>query len=181
MLLKAYNRTECITIPKTNSNTPERRRIIQLVFLSKYWPLISLDTVLRRKWDWVPRHWFLSPNLPETHFKSKEPSQYFPGRVVQPRVALNAVYNQRLPRAVQNLNQTLSFRKGPEPHGSSSLARISPNLFLNENGFKEFPRALLSTADFVKRPLVPVVSYTHLERGFVVKLISNRPKQQFQT
>ena len=51
MLLSAYNRTECIAIPKTNSNTPELPRIIQLVFLSKYWPLISLDTVLRRKWD----------------------------------------------------------------------------------------------------------------------------------
>ena len=181
MLLSAYNRTECVAIPKTNSNTPERPRIIQLVFLSKYWPLISLDTVLRRKWDWVPRHWFLSPNLPEIHFKSKEPSQYFPGHVVQPRVASNAVYNQRLPRAAQNINQTLSFRKGSEPHGTSSLARIRPNPVLNENGFKELPRALPWAADFVKRPLEPVVSYTHLERGFVVKLIRNCPKQDFQT
>ncbi|XXG47465.1 hypothetical protein AAC387_Pa02g2109 [Persea americana] len=112
----------------------------------------------------VPR-----PNLPETHFKSEEPSQYFPVHVVQPQVASNAVYSQRLPRAAQNINQTLSFRKGSEPHGISSLPRISPNPVLNENGFKELPRALLSAADVVKRPLEPEVSYTHLERGFVVK------------
>ena len=90
-------------------------------------------------------------------------------QVVQPRVASNAVYNERLPRAAQNINQTLSLRKGSEPHVISSLARISTNPVLNENGFKELPSALLSAADFVKRPLEPVVSYTHLERGFVVK------------
>ncbi|XXG47450.1 hypothetical protein AAC387_Pa02g2096 [Persea americana] len=94
---------------------------------------------------------------------------YFRVHIVQPQAASNAVYSQRLPRAVQNINQTLSFRKGSEPHGISSLPRISPNPVLNENGFKELPRALLSAADFVKRPLEPEVSYTHVELGFVVK------------
>ncbi|XXG47453.1 hypothetical protein AAC387_Pa02g2100 [Persea americana] len=169
MRLSAYNRTKCIAIPKVNSNTPERPRFIQLVFLSNYWPLTALDTVSRGCWDRVPRHWFQGPNLPETHFKSKVPSQYFPVHVVQQQVASNAVYSQRLPRAAQNINQTLSFRKGSEPHGISSLPRISPNPVLNENGFKELPRALLSAADFVERPLEPEVSYTHVELGFVVK------------
>ena len=70
---------KCVCRPRIVSNasqtkwqmlpTPKCPRIIQLLFLSKYWRLIALDTVLRRKRDWVPRDWFLSPNLPETYFK----------------------------------------------------------------------------------------------------------------
>ena len=84
------------------------------------------------------------------------PSKYFSEHVVQPRVASNAVYNQHLPRAAENINQTLSFRNESEPHGIMSQSRISPNPVLNENGFKELPNALLTAADFVKRPLEPV-------------------------
>ncbi|XXG47452.1 hypothetical protein AAC387_Pa02g2098 [Persea americana] len=51
MRLSAYNCPKCIAVPKTNSNTPECPRIIQLVFLSKYRTLTALDTVSRGKWD----------------------------------------------------------------------------------------------------------------------------------
>ena len=57
--------------------TPKRLRIIQLVFLSRYWLLIAIDTLFRRKRDWVPREWFVSPNLPETHFKVKSHHSIF--------------------------------------------------------------------------------------------------------
>ena len=56
---------------------PKRSRIIQLVFLSKYWLMIAIDTLFRRKRDWVPREWFVSPNLPETHFKVKSHHSIF--------------------------------------------------------------------------------------------------------
>ena len=57
--------------------TPRRSRIILLVFLSKYWLMIAIDTLFRRKRDWVPREWFVSPNLPETHFKVKSHHSIF--------------------------------------------------------------------------------------------------------
>ena len=75
------NILNCVCRPRIVSNasqtkwqilpTPKRPRIIQLVFLSKYWLLIAPDTVLRGKRDWAPRDWFLSPNLPETRYKVK--------------------------------------------------------------------------------------------------------------
>ncbi|KAJ8630163.1 hypothetical protein MRB53_023486 [Persea americana] len=99
----------------------------------------------------------------------KVPPQCFSAHVVQPRGASNAVSNQHFPRAAKNLNQTVSFGNGSEPHGISSQARISQSPVLNENGFSELQRELLSSAQFVKRPPEPVFSYTHLERGFIVK------------
>ena len=56
---------------ETNCYAPKRPRVIQPVFLSKYRLSIALDTVVTRKRDWLPRDWFLSPNLLETHFKVK--------------------------------------------------------------------------------------------------------------
>ena len=58
-----------------------------------------------------PTRMVRKPKFAGNPFQSKEPSQYFPGHVVQPQFASNAVYNQRLLRAAQNNNQTLSFRK----------------------------------------------------------------------
>ena len=71
MCLSAKNRIKRIAKQETNCYAPKRPRVIQSVFLSKFRLLIALDRVFRRKRDWVPRDWFLSPNLPETHFKVK--------------------------------------------------------------------------------------------------------------
>ena len=57
--------------------TPKPSRIIQLVFLSKYWLMTATDTLFRRKRDWVPRECFVSPNLLETHFKVKSHHSVF--------------------------------------------------------------------------------------------------------
>ena len=77
MCLSAKNRIKRIAEQETNCYHPERPRVIQSVFLSKYRLLIALDTVFRRKRDWLPRDWFLSPNLPETHFKVKSHHSIF--------------------------------------------------------------------------------------------------------
>ena len=69
--LLAKNRIKRIANQETNCYAPKRPWVIQSVFLSKYRLLIALDTVFRRKRDWLTRDWFLSPNLPETHFKVK--------------------------------------------------------------------------------------------------------------
>ena len=71
MCLSAKNRIKRIAKQETNCYAPKRPRVIQSVFLSKYRLLIALDRVFRRKRDRVPWDWFLSPNLPETHFKVK--------------------------------------------------------------------------------------------------------------
>ena len=170
---------KCVCRPRIVSNasqtkwqippTPKCPRIFQLVFLSKYWRLIALETVLRRKRDWVPGHSLLSPNLPETYFKVKSHHSIFQSTSFDRESRRMRLYNQRFPKAAYNFNQTLSFRNGSKPHGICSQERISPNPVLNENGFKELPNALLTAADFVKRPLEPVFCYTHLEHGSIAK------------
>ena len=106
--------------------TPKRLRIIQLVFLSKYWLLIAIDTLFRRKRDWVPREWIVSPNLPETHFKVKSHDSIFQ----------STSFNRELRRMRSTTNIY------PEPH------KISIKLFHSKTaqnpkglGLKpEFPR-----------------------------------------
>ena len=90
--------------------TPKRPRIIQPVFLSKYWLLIAIDTLFRRKRDWVPREWFVSPNLPETHFKVKSHHSIFQ----------STSFNRGLRRMRSTTNVF------PEPH------KISIKLFHSE-------------------------------------------------
>ena len=151
------------------------------MFLSKYRLLIALDTVFRRKRDWLPRDWFLSPNFSETHFKVKIAITVFFRARRSTASCVEEGLQPTLSKSRINLYQTVSFGNGLEPHGISSQARISPSPVLIENGSSELPRALLSTAEFVKRTLEPVSSYTHLERGFIVKWIWNCPKLEFRT
>ena len=59
-----------------------------------------------------------------------------------------------------------SFTDPPTITNELPEARV---LVLNEDGFLELPGELLPAAEFVKRPLEPVFSYTHLERAYIVK------------
>ena len=97
----SWNILKCLFSPRVvsnglqthrpNSNTPKRIRISQHVLLCKYSLLIARDTVFRRKRSWIARDSFISSNLQETQFNVKEQPQFFPERVVQPRVAWNPV------------------------------------------------------------------------------------------
>ena len=173
----SQNILKCVCRPRIVSNasqtkwqilpTPKCPRIIQLLFLSKYWRLIALDTVLRRKRDWVPRHWFLSPNLPETYFKVQSHHSIFQSTSFNRELRRMPSTTNIFPKPHKISIKLFHSETAQNPHGIGSQPRISPNPVLNENGFKELPSALLSAGDFVKRPLVPVFSYTHLERGFI--------------
>ena len=132
------NILNCVCRPRIVSNasqtkwqilpTPKRPRIIQLVFLSKYWLLIALDTVLRRKRDWVPRDWFLSPNLPKTHFKVKG----------HHCIILSTSLNREL-RRMRSTNHIF-----PEPH------KISIKLFHSETA--QNPTGLVIKPEFPRIP-----------------------------
>ena len=108
--------------------TPKRPRIIQLVFLSKYWLLIALDTVLRTKRDWVPRDWFLSPHLPETHFKVKGHHSIIP--------------STSFTRELRRMRSTTNVFR--EPH------KISIKLFHSETA--QNPTGLVLKPEFPRTP-----------------------------
>ena len=134
----SQNILKCVCRPRIVSNasqtkwqilpTPKCPRIIQLVFLSKYWLLIALDTFLRRKRDWVPRDWFLSPYLPETHFKVKSHHSIFQSKS----------FNRELRRLRSTTNTVL------EPH------KISIKLFHSETA--QNPTGLVIKPEFPRIP-----------------------------
>ncbi|XXG72969.1 hypothetical protein AAC387_Pa07g1955 [Persea americana] len=125
--------------------------------------------VFGRKRDRHTRDWFLSPNLPETHSKVKCRHSAFRCTSFNREVRRMRSPTNTFPEPHRISIKLFRSETDQNPTGISSQARISLSPVLNENGFSELRREFLSSAEFVKRPSEPVFSYTHLERGLIVK------------